>query len=684
MELRWEGLSPSKHPNLVKTLAFHNSLVEDISESIDPKRGRPEQREVLGTVCGENIKKNRMKSKAVKKFKINYHQIRKGKEGIKKMRNTLERKQVSQTVVQFLERDDNSACMPGKRDATKSEKGKTQTRILSDYLYNLHLKFKAEYPGIQISLTTFSSYRPNYIKLVHFSSRRTCLCQKHQNMALKVKALKTVGATTTNNPDTLIRQNTDDEIIKNISDCDSETIRYSEWKRKEVEHRGKMTKRMQIETVEKSKRDFVEMFKQDLINFRKHTERVKCQYEQIKLLKESLPENHVMCQMDFAENYSCSHADEVQSAYFDKGSVILHPVVTYYKDADKNLKHTSRVYISDTPSHTSGTVFAFMKQITDHVKSEYPGVKCIHYVTDSPTSQYRNQYTMYMTAYHETYFGVRASWQYFEAGHGKGPCDGVGGTTKRLADSAVKRQTVIIQNAKDFFMWGECQNQSQIKYDYVPKSKCDDAREELLSMKTKQIKGTLDIHSVVSLSLGEIAVRNTSCFCPNCFDNGEFHPSCDGWRVFNLPPTPAKVAMAETVEEAPQTAEALPMEEDIPNVNVEEPQTASEESIPANISADTPATDIYSVDSYVAAVYNQKWFIGKVLEYDPGDKEYNISFMAAGSSKICHTFKWPEQEDIIWVPNSSVLCAVSDPISYGKRKMFKLPDEDIENILELF
>ena len=229
------------------------------------------------------------------------------------MRNTFERKQVSRTVVQFLERDDNSACMPGERDATKSEKDKTQTRILSDYLYNLHLKFKAEYPGIQISLTTFSSYRPNYIKLIHFSSRRTCLCQKHQNMALK-----TVGATTTNSPDTLIRQNTDDEIIKYISDCNSETIRYSEWKRKEVEHRGKKTKRMQIETVEKSKRDFVEMFKQDLINFRKHTERVKCQFEQIKLLKESLPENHVMCQMDFAENYSCSHADEVQSAYFDK------------------------------------------------------------------------------------------------------------------------------------------------------------------------------------------------------------------------------------------------------------------------------------------------------------------------------------------------------------------------------
>ena len=46
------------------------------------------------------------------------------------MRNTLERKRISQTVVRFLEREDNSACMPGKRDAIKSGKEKKQTRVL--------------------------------------------------------------------------------------------------------------------------------------------------------------------------------------------------------------------------------------------------------------------------------------------------------------------------------------------------------------------------------------------------------------------------------------------------------------------------------------------------------------------------------------------------------------------------
>ena len=54
---------------------------------------------------------------------------------------------MSQNVVQFLEREDNSAYLPGKRDATKSGNKRVQTRLLSDYMYNLHLKYKFEHPG---------------------------------------------------------------------------------------------------------------------------------------------------------------------------------------------------------------------------------------------------------------------------------------------------------------------------------------------------------------------------------------------------------------------------------------------------------------------------------------------------------------------------------------------------------
>ena len=50
------------------------------------------------------------------------------------------------------------------------------------------------------------------------------------------------------------------------------------------------------------------------------------------------------------------------------------------------------------------------------------------------------------------------------------------------------------------------------------------------------------------------------------------------------------------------------------------------------------------------------------FSHDEAHLEYNISFMEAVSSRIGNTFKWPWQEDDIWVPNTSVLSGVSDPI----------------------
>ena len=67
-------------------------------------------------------------------------------------------------------------------------------------------------------------------------------------------------------------QNTDDEILQKISECEAETIKFSEWKRKDVNHKGKLTKRMMIENVQLSKTEFMTMFRRDLIEFRKHVQ----------------------------------------------------------------------------------------------------------------------------------------------------------------------------------------------------------------------------------------------------------------------------------------------------------------------------------------------------------------------------------------------------------------------------
>jgi hypothetical protein len=55
---------------------------------------------------------------------------------------------------------------------------------------------------------------------------------------------------------------------------------------------------------------------------------VNNQYVEIRKLKENLPLNHVVAQLDFSENYTCTSMEEVQSAYWNQSMVsILEEIV---------------------------------------------------------------------------------------------------------------------------------------------------------------------------------------------------------------------------------------------------------------------------------------------------------------------------------------------------------------------
>ena len=94
-------------------------------------------------------------------------------------------------VIEFMERDDNSRNMPGKADCVKSIAGeRSQKRILTDYLSTLYQKLVSENPGMKLSFTSFCRIRPKHVLLMSFITRDTCLCTKHQNMSLTLKAVK--------------------------------------------------------------------------------------------------------------------------------------------------------------------------------------------------------------------------------------------------------------------------------------------------------------------------------------------------------------------------------------------------------------------------------------------------------------------------------------------------------------
>jgi hypothetical protein len=80
-----------------------------------------------------------------------------------------------------------------------------------------------------------------------------------------------------------------------------------------------------------------------------------------------------------------------------------------------------------------------------------------------------------------------------------------------------------------------------------------------------------------------------------------------------------------------------------------------------------------SVDEFVAAVYQEDWYIGKICVIDHEDSEIKIPFL-----QMCKmAYQWPSKPDKIWVCLSDVLCKIDAPTATGETgSMFKLQEGD--------
>jgi hypothetical protein len=107
--------------------------------------------------------------------------------------------------------------------------------------------------------------------------------------------------------------------------------------------------------------------------------------------------------------------------------------------------------MSDHNKHGPAAIWAHLKPILNSVVQKNPEIDTIHFKSDGPTTQYRCKQNLYLfcTLYLESGF-KSGSWNFLEAGHGKGPADGIGGAIKRSADSFVSNGGSIV-DAKSMF-----------------------------------------------------------------------------------------------------------------------------------------------------------------------------------------------------------------------------------------
>ena len=135
-----------------------------------------------------------------------------------------------------------------------------------------------------------------------------------------------------------------------------------------------------------------------------------------------------------SENYSFVLQDAAQGFHWNNSQATIHPFVVYYLDMGKQ-SHLSYVVISDCLHHDTVAVYLFQKSLLDFLKKKF-SIHKVFYYSDGAAPQYKNRKNFINLCHHEADFGVPAEWHFSATSHGKGACDGVGGTVKRLAARA--------------------------------------------------------------------------------------------------------------------------------------------------------------------------------------------------------------------------------------------------------
>ena len=167
------------------------------------------------------------------------------------------------------------------------------------------------------------------------------------------------------------------------------------------------------------------------------------------------------------------------------------------------------------------------------MKTKYPNVKHINYLSDGAGSHFKNNKNILNLTYHEVDFGLPASWTFSATSHGKGPVDGIGAAIKSRATRHLLRLHKeraflspwefydFVNRATDHqTMKGDLEPNRPIDVFYAPAEEVERLHREVLldrwSILPKQwIKGIQKMHQFESTRAQRIECRETSFSADN-------------------------------------------------------------------------------------------------------------------------------------------------------------------------
>jgi len=573
---------------------------------------------------------------AAKEFNVSTYMVKQArklaqKKGICEMPNPQKGKKIPETTVElvrkFYQDDQYSRLMPGKKDCISLGKNVyEQKRLILCNLDELYAVFKEVYPDVKVGFSKFCYLRPKWCVIAGSSGTHAiCVCVIHQNPELLVQALDidksvhdlmalmvcnrsnrncSLGQCETCPGEAELRTYFQ-KHFETLEESDSddyldETIQFYQWVT--TDRASLIIRNLQMD-------EFLDLLVNQLQQLIPHSFITTAQSTYLKQRKEHLPSDTALVLMDFAENYSFVVQDEVQSFHWSHSSCTLHPVVVYHRPSSEVLQNFSICYLSDDLDHDVSFVHQVQKLTSDIIKTKYPAVTKIEYFTDGCAAQYKNCKNMLNLCHHERDFGLSASWSFFATSHGKSPCDGVGGSVKRMTTKASLQRPFTNQILSVTDMLEFCTNQfSKIIFKFIDKQSMIQVR-NTLSERFKHattITGTRSFHHFFPVSETTISTKKIS----------------------------ADDSVALTFQ-----------------------FTGKQYSI----------VDQLKIKCFVCCNYDMNWYVGEVEEISISEGDARVNFMHPKGP--ARSFHWPTPKDNrCWIPFPHILCVINMPTTETGRQ----------------
>ncbi|CAC5405966.1 unnamed protein product [Mytilus coruscus] len=173
-------------------------------------------------------------------------------------------------------------------------------------------------------------------------------------------------------------------ITKDQQDNNEETS-WLQWKTKKEKRNIKGDEKEITLTV---KETVMDTFSTEMQRFKIHAFNIANQMKHYRNIKENLKPNEALVHVDFAENFQCKLANEIQSMHFgaSKKHLTLHTGVFYTA-----LSSQTFCAVSDSLDHNPCSVWAFMDPILDKLLQENKDVDTVHFFSDGPATQYKQK-----------------------------------------------------------------------------------------------------------------------------------------------------------------------------------------------------------------------------------------------------------------------------------------------------